>query len=327
MYCEKCGNQIDENTKLCQNCGNNLREAQETIVEPAIAPNTKEKKSNMYSILSIVFASIGLIPLLNILFVPVSVILAVIGLVTGKNKGAKIKIVSVIVLVISIIISLVWMVPSITGSSTDPFTNNGSENQNTPTVCSHKYSDATCTEPQTCDKCGATNGSALGHTTSTGTCTRCGVSFSKWEKRYYVDEFNNPTSNAFIAPTDKSYGTFSNSATTNSKLTAYVRVNSDDCEIMLWEYGSIMVKASSTTDYDITILLPNGTKKDFSGTMYKNGTVICFDNYSEIIALLKNTDGILKFYIKEDSDYGVNSTYLFEVNTSGFKTLYNQTFN
>jgi len=191
----------------------------------------------------------------------------------------------------------------------------------------HTYSSATCTEPQTCSKCGATNGSALGHTTSTGTCTRCGVSFSKWEKRYYVDEFNNPTSNAFIAPTDTISGTFSNSATTNSRLNAYVRVNSDDCEIMLWEYGSSLVKAYSTTDYDITILLPNGTKKYFTGTMYKNGTVICFDNYSEIIALLKNTDGILKFYIKEDSKHGVNSTYLFEVNTSGFKNLYNQTFN
>lgn len=200
------------------------------------------------------------------------------------------------------------------------------ENNGNNTLCSHVFKAATCTEPQTCSKCGETKGSALGHTTSTGACTRCNVSFSKWEKRYYVDEFNNPTSNAFIAPTDTISGTFSNSATTNSRLNAYVRVNKEDCEIMLWEYGSSMVKASSTTDYDITILLPDGTKQYFTGTMYKNGTVICFDDYSAIITLLKNTDGILKFYIKEDSDYGVNSTYLFEVNTSGFKDLYNQTF-
>ena len=96
---------------------------------------------------------------------------------------------------------------------------------------------------------------------------------------------------------------------------------------MLWEYNYSLVKASSTTYYDITILLPTGTKKYFTGTMYKNGTAICFDKYSEIIALLKNTDGILEFYIKEDSKYGVNSTYLFAVDTSGFKDLYNQTFN
>ena len=194
------------------------------------------------------------------------------------------------------------------------------------TTCSHVYNAATCTEPQTCSKCGATKGSALGHTTSTSTCTRCGISFSKWEKRYYNDEFNNPTNNAFIAPVDYFSGTFSNSATTNSRLSAYIRVNSDDCEIMLWEYGSSLVKAYSTTDYDITILLPNGTKKYFTGTMYKNGFAICFDDYNGIISLLKSTNGTLKIYLKEDSDYGVNSTYLFEVDTSGFKDLYNQTF-
>ena len=208
--------------------------------------------------------------------------------------------------------------------------NNSTDNaNNTPnsTACSHSYSPATCTEPQECSKCGETKGNALGHTTSTGTCTRCGVSFSKWEKRYYVDEFNTPTSNAFIAPVDTLSGTFSNSATTNSRLSAYIRVDDDDCQIMLWEYGSSLVKAYSTTDYDITILLPNGTKKYFTGTMYKNGQVIYFDDYSGIVSLLKNTNGVLKIYLKEDSDYGVNSTYLFEVDTSGFKDLYNKTFN
>ena len=194
-------------------------------------------------------------------------------------------------------------------------------------VLGHEYSDATCTEPQKCSRCGITKGAALGHTTSTGTCTRCSVSFSKWEKRYYTDEFNNPTTNAFIAPVDMLSGTFSNSATTNSKLSAYVRVDDEDCQIMLWEYGSNLVKAYSSTDYNITILLPDGTKKYFTGTMYKNGQVINFDDYNGILTLLKSTNGSLKIYIKEDSDYGVNSTYLFEVNTSGFKNLYNQTFN
>ena len=194
------------------------------------------------------------------------------------------------------------------------------------TTCSHAYSYATCTSPQKCSKCGATKGTALGHTTSTGTCTRCGESFSKWEKRYYTDEFNNPTSKAFIAPIDTLSGTFSNSATTNSKLNAYMRIDKDNCQIMLWEYGSNLVKAYSSTDYKITILLPSGSKKYFYGTMYKNGQVIYFNDYSEIVSLLKSTEGVLKIYIQESSKYGVNSTYLFEVNTSGFKALYNKTF-
>ena len=60
--------------------------------------------------------------------------------------------------------------------------------------------------------------------------------------------------------------------------------------------------------------------------MYKNGFAICFDDYNGIISLLKNTNGVLNVYIKEDSKYGVNSTYLFEVDIAGFKDLYNKTF-
>ena len=48
MFCEKCGNQIDENAKFCPNCGNNLSGAQETVVQPPLAPNAKKKKANTY---------------------------------------------------------------------------------------------------------------------------------------------------------------------------------------------------------------------------------------------------------------------------------------
>lgn len=40
-------------------------------------------------------------------------------------------------------------------------------------VASHAWKDATCTEEKKCSKCGLTDGSALGHTCSIGTCTRC----------------------------------------------------------------------------------------------------------------------------------------------------------
>lgn len=41
----------------------------------------------------------------------------------------------------------------------------------------HKWKDATCTEPKTCSVCGETEGEALGHTTSFGKCSRCGLEF------------------------------------------------------------------------------------------------------------------------------------------------------
>ena len=40
-------------------------------------------------------------------------------------------------------------------------------------IASHTWKDATCIEAKNCSKCGLTDGSALGHTCSIGTCTRC----------------------------------------------------------------------------------------------------------------------------------------------------------
>ena len=54
-------------------------------------------------------------------------------------------------------------------------TESASSVANTSSVASthaHKYSAATCTKAATCS-CGATNGKALGHNYSNGTCTRC----------------------------------------------------------------------------------------------------------------------------------------------------------
>lgn len=42
-----------------------------------------------------------------------------------------------------------------------------------------KWEDATCEQPSLCKGCGATKGSALGHTTDCGVCTRCEKEFRK----------------------------------------------------------------------------------------------------------------------------------------------------
>lgn len=57
--------------------------------------------------------------------------------------------------------------------STDP--------EPTDPSCEHRYSDATCTAPKTCTRCGQTTGAALGHSfigatcTTPKTCVRCGA--------------------------------------------------------------------------------------------------------------------------------------------------------
>lgn len=52
-------------------------------------------------------------------------------------------------------------------------------NSYTETVmAAHSWRDATCTTPKKCSECGITVGSALGHTTTNGTCTRCNTNIN-----------------------------------------------------------------------------------------------------------------------------------------------------
>ena len=182
MFCEKCGSTIDENAKFCPSCGFKLGEKKETVEESSANPTVK-KKANICSILSIVFASIGIIPLLNILFVPVATILAVIGIATGKGKGKTIKIASVIVVIISIVILLLWMMPT---TPSNPSTDNNESTTSTPIICTHSYykkeTTATCLSggyiTYQCSRCDETKReyeSALGHSWNNNKCERCGT--------------------------------------------------------------------------------------------------------------------------------------------------------
>jgi DNA-directed RNA polymerase subunit RPC12/RpoP len=174
-----------------------------------------------------------------------------------------------------------------------------------------------------CSLCGDTYEkyeSALGHTTSEGTCSRCGESFGSWEITFYVDEFNNPTNQAYIRTSDVLYGTFSNSATTDSTLYARILIDTEDIAIKLWEYGRNEVNAYTSTDYKITILDDSGTKHYTTGTMYKNGDRIYLADWTLVNLLQDNAQ--LKIYIQENSKYGVNSTYLFSVKNGNFNSIY-----
>lgn len=164
--------------------------------------------------------------------------------------------------------------------------------------------------------------SALGHTTQTGTCSRCYKQMGGWEIDFYVDEFNNDTNQAYIKNSEVFVGVFSNSATTNSKLYARILIDEEDVAIRLWEYGSHEVKAYSTTYYDITLLDESGNKYYTTGTMYKNGDRIYLNDW-KLVELLQNNNNV-EIYIKEDSDYGVNSTYLVKITKGNFNTIYNE---
>ena len=85
-----------------------------------------------------------------------------------------------IVVIISIVISLLWMIPALTGSPETPSTGD----QNTPTICSHSYTlketKATCLsggyatyQCSLCDETKKEYESALGHDWLNNRCKRC----------------------------------------------------------------------------------------------------------------------------------------------------------
>lgn len=195
--------------------------------------------------------------------------------------------------------------------------------------CSHAWNDATCDTPKTCSKCGETSGSALGHTTTTGICSRCNQNFGEWEIDYYVDEFNNPTNQKYITNKKLIAGTFSNSATNDSLLYAKILVDNNDgirVSIILYEYGKNQVKASHESTYSITLLDTNKTKHNLKGIMYDNGDRVRLyvsSGGTDYIMMFIDSmleSGTISLYMVE-SKY-VKSEYLFNINTSNFAELY-----
>jgi hypothetical protein len=146
-----------------------------------------------------------------------------------------------------------------------------------------------------------------------------------WEVKYYVDEFNLPTSEGYV--TNKKYfdGTYSNSATTNSDLKATVSVD-DMVSVFLFKNGRTQEKnsLSKDVDYDITIRTEDGTKHSVTGFMAsKVGDRILIDeNHTDTVINLLSGEGTILFSIVETAR--PSSTYLFEVDTSNFAELYEE---
>ncbi len=143
-----------------------------------------------------------------------------------------------------------------------------------------------------------------------------------WAKEYYVDEFNQETDEWYVTNNTLFIGSFSNSATTDSGLTARILVDEEYVSIILFEYANRQVKNAynDANHYTITMKDGNGNKYDLSGYMYADGDriVIESNNKEKVINALKG-EGNVSFYIY-DTDRSVTS-YLFTAITSNFDDL------
>ena len=119
-------------------------------------------------------------------------------------------------------------------------------------------------------------------------------------------------------------GTFSNSATTNSKLTAvtFFIDNASDMYIKLLEYGSHKV---SFSDEFGKLKIKDDAGNIHSIKCFQSPPGLWFSNKyrDELVNLLK-TNNKLKCYYVEYSKYGSSSTYKFTLTGNGFTKVYNK---
>ena len=113
-YCKRCRKPLTTGS-FCPYCGYNQKELTPTPPPPQAIT---KKKGNPCSVLAIIFAIIGMIPLLNILFLPIAIILAIIGFSIRKNRKKGATILSILVVIISICIFANSTIPKLAGSNT-----------------------------------------------------------------------------------------------------------------------------------------------------------------------------------------------------------------
>lgn len=192
-----------------------------------------------------------------------------------------------------------------------------------------------------CAGCGSNNSPATDETQGTQETQESSTAATEfeeihWTEEYYVDEFNDPTDKKYIRGAFE--GTFSNSATSNSNLTAmliidkYLNYGSDYFDqdifrIRLLEYGShnASFSGSEETDVEIKIKIDNVVTQDTAYFLDPSNGEIYINRRNEIFVpfIAAMNDGKEVSFAITVSSYGrVSSTYRFDVDPEGLSDIY-----
>ena len=143
-----------------------------------------------------------------------------------------------------------------------------------------------------------------------------------WKLNSYKNTFGEDDDEKYLSL--EGAGIFSNSATTNSRMTALLFIDKDyNFSFRLIEYDSHIVKTDDIYNYKIK----DATDKIHEITLYNNnqsGQMSPSLWYSttqkkEIINNVLNNEGIITISVKEENSYYTPSTYLFKLDITGFK--------
>ena len=147
-----------------------------------------------------------------------------------------------------------------------------------------------------------------------------------WERKAFVDEFYDPTDEYYVV-SNMLDGTFSNSATNDSQLSAYIFFYPDrnSIAIRLFEYGDIKVNnpLSQNVLYDLVFKDAEGNKYSTSGVMYSQSSDVLFSGGTAagnlVYALING--GTVRFSLSEHNSS--LTKYVFSIpNADGFEEAY-----
>ena len=148
---------------------------------------------------------------------------------------------------------------------------------------------------------------------------------NNWAQRQFVDDFGDYTDEKYVV-SKYYYGSFSNSATTNSNLKWYLIVTRKYVAFFLYEYGYMEVKGFSSypDTYKVSIKESDGTVTSFSA---KNGSdrvmISNSSDYKKFLSILNNGKEI-KISIQETGSAASSSYSLGTMNCSGFSSEFNK---
>lgn len=204
--------------------------------------------------------------------------------------------------------------------------------------CKHEWQEATCEQAKTCTLCGKTDGEPLGHdwqeatATNPKTCIGCGTTegkaLSAWKLGYYVDDFNEKTDKSYVV--GEFLGTFSNSATSGSKLKVYVYVNNKSTyrsfSFRLMEYGTKVQHFTKDDSVQLKIKEEDGSTYSYSlhgsGDLYLLSDAY-YDAYKNFMNKLQSNQKI-NCYIVVKNTYIADDEYNFVITTGGLQELLNK---
>lgn len=138
-----------------------------------------------------------------------------------------------------------------------------------------------------------------------------------WELRAYKDEFGEKGVEKYLLLIGS--GVFSNSATTDSKMTAILYMDKDDFSFKLIEYDSSVAKTDDSYTYRIKdseggVYEMTLYNSDSSGQMSTWGA----EHFKKMEEILSK-GGTITVSVREKNAYSTPDTYLFKLNVDGYE--------